>query len=77
MILNKHTFYLEKRVKDNKGSKHHKKNKCFCNSWRIIAASDFLRNTVGIIRLSTVYFPESMIGKKVRFKVEVIDEKVK
>ena len=31
------------------------------------------KNTCGLVEIGKIYFPKDMVGKRVRFKVEVID----
>lgn len=61
MILTKQG-YLQERWKSKK------------SEWLIKYQNDPNRKK-GIVRIGDVRFPEHLIGKKVRFKIELVDEK--
>jgi len=66
--------YLERNPKAGRKNPNGKASKR--NWWFVVALSYKDHNKLyGRVEIHSVHFPEHMIGKKVRFKMEIIEEK--
>lgn len=62
MRVNANSFYLERKVKEGKGK---------FRNWFIVKHTNYEN---GHIPMSNISFPKEFIGKKVRLKVELVDD---